>query len=308
METVRILPLNETYVKIEASPGVYMELRDRFSYEVAHAKFLRQKARRDPRFRKYQNWDGQIRLFKIRNHTIYKGLVGKVKEFCKERGYQIEDRTNFDSEDRLSVAEAEAFMNSLSPHMDMRDYQAEALSHCVRRRRTVLVSPTASGKSFLIYSIIRYFNKRTLLIIPTTGLAPQMTKEFHAYSKKDPGWHVKDHISWIMEGYSKDDLKDVTISTWQSIYEMPVSWFEQFEVVIVDEAHLAKADSLVAIMEKLKKCQYRFGTTGTLDGVEIHELVLEGLFGPSRKIISTSKLIDDHRHPVPSPRLPRRCT
>jgi len=74
---------------------------------------------------------------------------------------------------------------------------------------------------------------------------------------------------------------------------MDPKYFDQFDVVIGDEAHLYKAKSLTKIMEKLKNTKYRFGFTGTLDGSHTHKLVLEGLFGPVYQPVTTKKLIDD---------------
>lgn len=95
-----------------------------------------------------------------------------------------------------------------------------------------------------------------------------------------------------MEGQSKDFTANVVISTWQSIYTLKEKQFSYFDVVIVDEVHTAKAKSIKSIMEKMKNCKYRFGLTGTLDGILVNQLVLEGLFGPVRKVTSTAELIE----------------
>ena len=71
---------------------------------------------------------------------------------------------------------------------------------------------------------------------------------------------------------------------------LPKKWFQQFGMVIGDEAHLFKAVSLTKIMTKLTDCKYRIGLTGTLDGTKTHKLVLEGLFGNVNKVVSTSEL------------------
>jgi superfamily II DNA or RNA helicase len=69
------------------------------------------------------------------------------------------------------------------------------------------------------------------------------------------------------------------------------SFFEDYGVVIGDEAHLFKSKSLVDIMSKLHHAKYRFGFTGTLDGTQTHKWVLEGLFGPSYKVTRTYELM-----------------
>ncbi len=101
----------------------------------------------------------------------------------------------------------------------------------------------------------------------------------------------EDEVHKITAGASKDIDSDITVTTWQSIYKMPRKWFEQFKVVVGDEAHQFKAKSLVNIMSKLTVCPHRFGFTGTLDDTQTHRLVLEGLFGPVEKVINTSDLI-----------------
>ena len=84
----------------------------------------------------------------------------------------------------------------------------------------------------------------------------------------------------------------VTVTTWQSIYKLPKSFFESYTVVIGDEAHQFKSKSLVSIMTKLHHTKYRFGFTGTLDGSQTHKWVLEGLFGPSYKVTKTAELME----------------
>jgi superfamily II DNA or RNA helicase len=84
----------------------------------------------------------------------------------------------------------------------------------------------------------------------------------------------------------------VVITTWQSIYKLPRTFYEEFDVVIGDEAHQFKSKSLVGIMTKMDNTKYRFGFTGTLDGTQTHKWILEGLFGPSYKVTQTKELID----------------
>lgn len=85
----------------------------------------------------------------------------------------------------------------------------------------------------------------------------------------------------------------IVISTWQSVYELPKKWFDQFECIYGDEAHNFKAKSLTSIMHKMVNTPYRVGTTGTLDGTKTHKLVLEGLFGPTHRVTTTKQLMDD---------------
>ena len=178
-----------------------------------------------------------------------------------------------------------AIAKKLKLPFEPRDYQLQAFAHGVRNSRAMLLSPTASGKSLIIYLLSRYYNKRTLIIVPTVSLVKQMIGDFQSYG-------YNDDIHGITAGVDKETNCMYTVSTWQSIYKMPRKWFEQFDCVIGDEAHLFKAKSLTSIMTKLVKCPDRFGFTGTLDGTLTHKLVLEGLFGAVEKVTTTSELID----------------
>jgi superfamily II DNA or RNA helicase len=310
METVRIRKLNEVYNKIDCEPSIAMELNTYFTFEVPGAKFM-------PAVRN-KVWDGKIRLFNLMTCTLYGGLNRYVEEFCKSRNYEIEYETDFSS-DEFSLIEAKKFIETLSiPNkFKPRDYQLDAFVHAVRERRALLLSPTASGKSFIIYLLMRYYNAKTLIIVPTTTLVHQLASDFEEYGycseqsdhrRSDSGSRrvgsgsensfSNERSSWtigihkIYAGQEKRSQAQVTITTWQSIYKAPKEWFDQYDVVIGDEAHNFKAKSLTSILTKLENCQYRFGFTGTLDGTQTHKLVLEGLFGPVRKVTTTAELIE----------------
>lgn len=307
METIKIRKLNEVYNKIECEPSIAMELNTYFTFDVPGAKFM-------PAVRN-KIWDGKIRLFNLLTCTLYSGLNRYVEEFCKSRNYEIEYESDFSS-DEFSIIEAKNFIDILKPKFNPRDYQLDAFVHAVRERRALLLSPTASGKSFIIYLLTRYYNAKTLIIVPTTTLVHQLASDFAEYGYSESsnyrlsesgsnrfGWSdsattSNERTSWtfgihkIYSGQEKRSEAQITITTWQSIYKQPKEWFEEYQVVIGDEAHLFKAKSLTSILTKLDNCKYRFGFTGTLDGTQTHKLVLEGLFGPVRKVTTTAELID----------------
>jgi len=129
-------------------------------------------------------------------------------------------------------------------------------------------------------------NIKTLILVPTTSLVEHMYSDFIDY-----GWEDK-YIHIVYAVMDKGSKKPVVISTWQSIYKLHRPYFAQYGCIIGDEAHLFKAKSLTDIMAKSGEVRYRFGLTGTLDGTQTHRLVLEGLFGQVKKIISTKELID----------------
>jgi len=287
MTTTRYIIIDkkdEVYLKIEAEADIRRELGEYFTFEVPGFRFMPQ----------YRNrvWDGKIRLFSYATGQIYAGLYPYIVNWCKENDVQIVDGAKI-KDTEVEDSKIDALIKALKIPLEIRDYQREAFVHSVRKNRCLLVSPTASGKSLIIYLML-IFNllrlkdtkqDKILIIVPTTSLVEQLYKDF-----KDYGYNSDRNIHKIYSGHEKETNKRVIISTWQSIYNLPKKWFTQFGMVMGDEAHLFKAVSLTKIMTKLEKCKYRVGLTGTLDGTKTHKLVLEGLFGTVNKVISTSEL------------------
>ncbi|NDC22685.1 MAG: DEAD/DEAH box helicase [Proteobacteria bacterium] len=273
---IQIERFNQTYIKVHCGDDIARELSDYFTFEVPGARFI-------PSV-KNKKWDGKIKLFNSGTHHIYAGLIDYVRDFAKQNNYDVELLSDFSDEDDSDVG---VFINSLGLTKQPRDYQLAAFQHAITKRRSLLLSPTASGKSLIIYLICRYYNLKTLLIVPTTSLVHQMYSDFEEY-----GFDSKSNCHMIFSGQEKEEDKQIFISTWQSIHTLPKKWFQQFDCVIGDEAHLFKAKSLTSIMQNLSNCKYRFGFTGTLDGSQTHKLVLEGLFGTVKKVTTTSELIE----------------
>ena len=273
---------NEAYIQFECDRGIAQELSDYFTFFVPGHQFT-------PAF-KSRIWDGKIRLADLRSFTIYHGLVPYIEIFCKERDYTLEIDSDVSVTQNFSLVEAKEFVDTLKLPHEIRDYQLKSFVQAIRNKRMLLLSPTASGKSLILYCIIRYLqleNKRGLLIVPTTSLVEQMYKDFEDY-----GYDSEQYCHRQYSGKEKHTNKFLTITTWQSIYKNPGEYFEQFDFVLGDEAHQFKAKSLTTILSGCVNAKYRIGTTGTLDGTQTHKLVLEGLFGPVYKATSTADLID----------------
>ena len=277
---------NEVFLKIKTEPHIEYELRDHFKFEVPNAKFM-------PQYRG-RNWNGEIHLYDMRSKQIYVGLLDKIVSFCKQYGYTYKFERNkfygqpFEVNEEISLEGVKDYMQSICAHSP-RSYQIEGVYDALKHNRKLLISPTASGKSLMIYSLVRYYvdkKQKILLVVPTTSLVEQMYKDFQDY-----GWDAESYCHRIYSGREKTNEYPVTITTWQSIYNLERSFFEEYNVIIGDEAHLFKSKSLVQIMTKLHHAKYRFGFTGTLDGTQTHKWVLEGLFGPSYKVTRTDELM-----------------
>lgn len=277
MEKVHIYKVDESFMRLECSQSIAREVSERFTFEVPGAKFM-------PSYRS-KVWDGKVRLFNSRNYSMYAGLAHNLRSFLENEGYEVTVDDDLISEDGVSLLEIQDFIKDLKLPVEPRDYQIRALALAIRMKRAVLISPTASGKSMVAYLISQWFGGKTLIVVPTVSLVIQMVKDFQDYGYIGP-------IHGIRGGQEKVASDGVTVSTWQSVYEMGEEFFSQFDTVIGDEAHLFKAKSLIGIMTKMPTTKYRFGMTGTLDGAEVNELVLEGLFGKVERLVKTKDLMD----------------
>lgn len=287
MSELVISKKNEVYLKVEADPHIKYELCDHFTFDVPAAVFM-------PSYRS-KHWDGKIRLFSPHNGEIYCGLLDRVITWCKEMNYTLKFESNkyygeaLESNELITEDGVKGFMQSITK-FSPREYQIKAVYQALKNNRKLIISPTASGKSMMIYSIVRYHvsrGEKLLIIVPTTSLVEQMYKDFIDY-----GWDAESYCHKIYAGRAKQTDHPVTITTWQSVYKLPKTFFDDFTAVIGDEAHQFKAKSLTTLMTKLHNAKYRVGFTGTLDGTQTHKWVLEGLFGPTQKIVNTEELIN----------------
>ena len=296
MSEILIKKINEAYIQLKCDKDISYELSEYFTFMVPGAQFT-------PAFRS-RVWDGKIRLYSLNDNTLYHGLIEYLKIFCGERDYVIGyvNENDFVA-DEFSEVIANKFYNQLklqsrNEPIEVHSHQSNAFIHSMRHRRALILSPTASGKSLIIYLMVRqlleYKCNKVIIIVPTTSLVEQLYSDFADYSTEN-GWNVEEHVHRVYVGKDKSSNKQLIITTWQSVYNLPKEYFEGYDFVIGDEAHKFQAQSLTKIMTNLVNAKYRIGLTGTLDGTKTHKLVLEGLFGAVHKVISTKELIDKNQ-------------
>jgi superfamily II DNA or RNA helicase len=286
---------NDVHAKISCrEPSIGMEMVDYFTFTVPNARYT-------PAYR-HKIWDGKIRLYNQYNELLYCGLMPYVIKFAEERNYTLKFNDDFVSTNfnNYSKEDTVDFLNSLNIHsrnakLTPLPHQIEGVNYATNNNRCLLLSPTASGKSYIIYALVRHYQtkikNKILIVVPTVSLVYQMLNDFKDYSSAVE-WDIQTECHGVFSGQNKDTDRQIVVSTWQSIYKLSKKYFEQFECVIVDESHHMRSDSIKGIMEKLTKCPYRIGLTGTLDGMKTNKLVVEGLTGKVHRIAYTKDLID----------------
>ena len=287
---IEVEKINESYLKIHCTDDIARELSSFFTFKVPNHEYT-------PAYR-MKKWDGKIRLFNLASRTIYAGLIDYIEKFLKDRNYEYSVKnihTENKSEDYIKewISKQKIYSNKkqLTPH----DYQIDAVIKSLKSERILLLSPTGSGKSLIIYLILRYllehYDKKYLIVVPTTGLVTQLYNDFSDYSNREVSFLQKIHT--IFSGKEKTTSKKIVISTWQSIFRENETFFQNYDGVFGDECHLFKAKSLSSLIRKMKNTRFRIATTGTLDNTQAHRLIIEGLFGRSYAVTTTKDLIDD---------------
>jgi len=304
---IYISKYNSVFLKIVCEPAIGMELQNHFSFLVDGYQFM-------PAY-KAKLWDGRLRLYNIGTGLIYGGLHWYILEFFRISGYEYIDNSNIQRND-ISIDDIQKYIvDVIDPHsngrpIELRDYQILAVHHAVCEKRCVLVSPTSSGKSLILYSIIRYLLDmgmigRALFIFPSISLVSQMRADFVDYSTKS-GWNVDANCHSVFAGQDKDDYgKRIVFTTWQSIYQLRPQYFNGtemngtrmggFDAIITDECHGIVGKSLTTIYEKAHNMEYRMGATGTLQGAKAHKLVIEGLTG-KEYVTTTTAVLMKNKH------------
>ena len=245
-------------------------------------------------------WDGYVKL--IKNNTMPSGLIPKLCEVIKSFNstFSIDSRYlqkfNITRDFVKQYAEILNLTNDNGENIQLREHQLEGVYKAISNKRMTGLSATNSGKSALIYVYIRFLLdviklKQILLLVPTTTLVEQMYSDFYSYSLKNE-WSVETNCQKVYSNIKNRDLqKPVIISTWQSIYNNDVSFFENFEGFICDEVHLAKGDSIQSIASKCINASYRLGVTGSLSDCYVDELVIRGAFGSVVQLINNEQMI-----------------
>lgn len=196
---------NHVYLKVQCEPSIAQEISDHFTFDVPGAKF-------NPLFRN-KMWDGKIRLYSMMTKELYTGLLSYLEHFCEVNNYTIDYSQYVSTSDSITIEILKEFVDSLQlslPNNEtIRDYQLDAIFRAINDGRRLLLSPTGSGKSLIIYCLLRWnetFGRKQLILVPTTSLCMQMRSDFESYSKNN-GWKCDEMVDIIMAGYTKTPVK-----------------------------------------------------------------------------------------------------
>lgn len=198
MTDIIVKHIDEAWCSIDTEYGIMQELSDKYIFYANGYKF-------HPLF-KAGRWDGKIRLIQ-KDGRIPKGLVPSLIDTAEELGYAAEVSQEFERFlERISFD-----YKTLSLPFEPYDYQIKAMNIVLKKKRAIILSATGSGKSMIIYLIVRALleNRRILIVVPTIMLVTQLFEDF-----KDYGFDADEFVHTISEGAKKVTKKPITISTW----------------------------------------------------------------------------------------------
>ncbi len=103
-----------------------------------------------------------IHLYSPATGDLYCGLLPHLKQWCDERRYKLTYESNDwygnveEPNKFVSPKGVADYMNYISKYKP-RDYQYMTVYKALKNNRGLFLSPTGSGKSLMIYSIVRYY-------------------------------------------------------------------------------------------------------------------------------------------------------
>jgi len=299
---------NTKLILTESTKGEYNQLKLYLTRKVHNYRFMK-------RF-KLGVWDGSISYFN--DGFINFGLWQEIYQCCKQYGYPfiIENKDQFPINNNIKKEDLQNFIDNFYKDHKLPDgkdftpyeHQVDAIFQILKYQFGLVEIATAGGKSLVFGTLLFYYLKninpdaKFLLIVPSIGLVTQFYNDLSDYNygfNSDNKTPLDIRIDEVMSDkprkYRNDEKKpNVYIGTYQSLEKWPREWFKQFDVVACDEAHTAKANTLVSILTRtFGTSKLRFGMSGTYpspSSVEI--LTIQSLLGPKLVNISARKLIE----------------
>ena len=194
------------------------------------------------------------------------------------------------------------------------EHQYRLAYRALNGRRISLLACTSAGKSLSMMIMARYLmereHRKVLIIVPSTNLVEQLFSDFY----NDYGWESAGNYCSLLHSTSTDKvtkkqkekledlglgeesvLRDITISTWQSLQNKPESFFKVFTAVIVDEAHSTRGEKLRAILAMCENANdFKVGVSGTLPSEGLDAGYIEGAIGRKEEIVRLKELVEKH--------------
>ena len=236
---------------------------------------------------KLGRWDGRVKFFEPTGR-VYTRLLPDIMPYIEGWRYDVsldDSRKPVPLIDTRITEEWFHGKEGMELKVTMRPYQVEGVNACLREGSGFVVAATASGKTWMVAALADVMSRnelRTIVIVPSDDLVKQTVATFRL-GAIDVGTY---------SGETKDIYHMVVVATWQALQNNP-SVMKEFNCVIVDEAHGAKAKVVGELINNYgRDIAYRFGFTGTLPKPEIDRMTLKGCIGEELFAITAAELME----------------
>lgn len=310
MSEITLINYNELYYQLSTTLDISGALRDNFSYRAPGFIF-------NPLY-KNGLWNGFVCLYK--GKLFPKGLLPDLKKFCEVNNIKLNIPTSLYlksiSESRIDEIIEETNLSDVNKKtgevipIKLRDYQVDAIKTAILQKHQLIVSQTSTGKTLMIYMILKILQEnvlfstpystfaysKMLVIVPSITLVEQMYNDFINYSKLN-GWPAED-LCTKMHSKAKPDLsKPILITTWQSLMDKDERFFKLYGCVILDEAHkIGKSNTKESkeVEKEINKCvnaEFLLGFTGTMLDEPLYKKKIQSFFGGHKEVTSYQEAI-----------------
>ena len=269
MNEVRIRLFTPMSIQIITEDEDYLKLmKEKFTEYVPGFQFM-------PAY-KSGAWRGTICMINNTTNSLPYGLLFDLVRFHRKH---FKNNTLIIEEEVKDLFRGKKFRPKWDLSLKPYPYQKECIMSCLDKTKGIIRSATASGKSLVIAYIIRTLLtrkssnvKKVVIIVPSTSLIEQFKGDLIGY-----GFDSK--LIGKVFAQSKEWDTPVTISTWQTL-SRNLERVMNYDCVIVDEVHGAKALLLKKILEKSVRAKYRLGFTGTLHSATLDNWNVKSYLGP----------------------------
>lgn len=249
-------------------------------------------------FHKFKSKTGQIIYY------CHSGLWKTIVDWCDENNICIEYPRDFDyfkyTGFNLTLEEFKNYVESWEISLTPYSYQLKAAWLILKYRQSLSQLATRAGKTLICYLIFRYMiehgAQKCLMIVPSKSLVKQAVGDFDEYAEFF-------NMETVWAGGELQEGSNVTIGTFQSLVKKADKkstkydphFFDDYDVVLVDEAHTLKCQSIDTILNQpfMKNVKLKFGFTGSLPQEHtIDSFCCHSLMGPTIQDIRSKELMD----------------
>ena len=174
-------------------------------------------------------------------------------------------------------------------------YQHKVVEKALQKEYGVLDLATNAGKTVIAAAMIKALDCPTLFVVPFRTLLFQSSKTL----REETGLEVG-----LLGAGHKDLDTQVVVATAASAANQDEEWLARFKGVIVDECHLASADTYLTILDGCRNAFFRYGLSGTpFDRKKMNNVKLMSVLGDAIYKVSNKDLIEAGVSATPTVRM-----